>query len=117
MKKLFVLAILFFILADSYAIKYHSAIGVRFGKFRTSASFKHFYDADNRQGLELDGMYTNIPQGGYTVKGFYVIQNHIKIPIVQIPLDFIIGGGAHVAYFPWHADINDPGYYKKENGK
>src|SRR5690349_20783087 len=102
MKKIGALVALFFAITSAYAIKYHSAIGLRFGKFSTGASFKHFYDADNRQGLELDAMYTNIPQGGYTVKGFYVLQNHIKIPIIQLPLDFIYGGGAHVAYFPWH---------------
>jgi hypothetical protein len=117
MKKKIALAVLFFAAANSYAIKYHSALGLRFGKFSTGASFKHFYDADNRQGIELNAYYTNIPQGGYTIKGFYVLQNHIKIPIIQLPLDFIFGGGLHVAYFPYHEDRNDPGYYRSEGGR
>src|SRR5436190_19122453 len=117
MRKVAIFSLLFFIFVNTYAIKYHSALGLRFGKFNTGASFKHFYDSDNKQGIELDASYTNIPQGGYTIKGFYVFQNHIKIPIIQIPLDFIYGGGLHAAYFPWHADLNDPGYYKTENGK
>jgi len=116
MKKL--VATLFFISSFffAHALKYHSGIGIRFGKFNTGITFKHFYDGDNRRGLELDGFYTNIPQGGYTIKGLYIFQNHIHMPLLQIPLDLIFGGGLHASYFPYYPHLNDAGYYKKVNG-
>jgi hypothetical protein len=117
MKKIAALLFLSLTMTAANAIKYHTGIGVRSGKFNSGITFKHFYDADNRQGVQLDAYYTDIPQGGYTVKGLYILQNHIKMPILQIPLDFIYGGGLHVGYFPYHPDVIDPGYYKKVNGK
>jgi hypothetical protein len=117
MKKFFTLLILICAFSFSHAQKYYTGIGVRFGKFNTGLTFKHFYAPENRYGIEIGGYYTNIPQGGYTVKGFYLVQNRIKVPIVQIPLDFIFGGGLHAAYFPYKRNLNDPGYYKKVDGK
>jgi hypothetical protein len=116
MRKFFALLLFLFVHFQSYSQKYYTGIGARFGKFNTGLTFKHFYAPENRYGLEIDAFYTNIPQGGYTLKGLYLVQNRIKIPILELPLDFIFGGGVHLAYFPWHADINDPGYYKKVDG-
>src|SRR3954462_10064103 len=98
MKRLVVLLLLTSCVSFSYGQKYYTGVGPRFGKFNTGLSFKHFYAPANRYGIEIDAYYTNIPQGGYTLKGFYLIQNRIKVPIVQIPLDFIYGGGLHAAY-------------------
>jgi hypothetical protein len=113
------LALLFFVSCFyiSQAQKYYTGIGARFGKFNTGLTFKHFYAPENRYGIEIDGFYTNIPQGGYTVKGLFLVQNRIKVPIIQLPLDFIYGGGIHAAYFPYRAKANDYGYYKLVNDK
>jgi hypothetical protein len=116
MKKGTVLIMLLGLSAICNAQKYYTGIGLRFGKFNTGLTFKHFYAPENRYGIEIDGFYTNIPQGGYTLKGLYLVQNRIKVPILQLPLDFIFGGGIHLAYFPYHKDINDPGYYKNVDG-
>jgi hypothetical protein len=116
MRKFAVLLFCIALFKTTYSQKYYTGIGARFGKFNTGLTFKHFYAPENKYGLEVDGFYTNIPQGGYTVKGFYLVQNRIKVPILQLPLDFIFGGGLHFAYFPYHFDKNDPGYYKKEDG-
>jgi hypothetical protein len=117
MKKLVVLLFFISFIIVSNAQKYYTGIGLRAGKFNSGITFKHFYAPENRYGIEIGGYYTNIPQGGYTVKGFYLIQNRIKVPIIQIPLDFIFGGGVHGAYFPYKQSLNDPGYYKKVDGK
>jgi hypothetical protein len=92
---------------------YYAAIGGRAGKFNTGITFKYFANTNNAIGYQFDGYYTNIASGGYTAKGFVIKQIPFKLPIVQLPLDFIVGGGAHAGYFPY-----DPqGYYKRRNGE
>ncbi|MBL0065392.1 MAG: hypothetical protein IPP38_10290 [Bacteroidetes bacterium] len=54
-----------------------------------------------------------LPQKGYTVKAILIKQIPFKMPIVQLPLDFIYGAGVHGAYFPY----NKQGYYKRRNGE
>ena len=56
----------------------------------------------------FDGYYTNIASKGCTIKAIHYKQIPFKMPIVQLPLDFIYGGGVHGAYFPY----NKQGYYK-----
>lgn len=59
--------------------------------------------------MQFDAYYTNIASGGYTLKGFFVKQVPFKIPIIQLPLDFVFGGGVHAGYFPFETQ----GYYRK----
>ncbi|REJ80042.1 MAG: hypothetical protein DWQ33_13925, partial [Bacteroidetes bacterium] len=85
-------------------------IGLRSGKFNTGITFKNFFATDNATALQLDLYYTNVASGGYTLKGFYIKQIPFNVPIIQLPLDFIFGGGINIGYFPF-----DPqGYYKRE---
>lgn len=87
-------------------------IGGRVGKFHSGFSLKYFLNTDNATGLQLEAMYANIASGGGVVKGFLIKQLPFKIPIIQLPLDFIAGVGAHAGYFP----KNVRGYYKTVNG-
>ena len=91
---------------------YTTAFGFRVGKFNSGISYKHFYNSDNATGLQLDAYITHMADGGYTLKGFYLRQIPFKLPIVQLPLDFIYGFGLHAGYFP----IENKGYYKLKNG-
>ncbi|REK00364.1 MAG: hypothetical protein DWQ44_04060 [Bacteroidetes bacterium] len=89
---------------------YSKGIGLRAGKFNTGITFKNFFATDNATALQLDLYYTNVASGGYTLKGFYIKQIPFNVPIIQLPLDFIFGGGINIGYFPF-----DPqGYYKRE---
>jgi len=115
MKKKFLLfffAAGFFCCASAHTSIYYSGFGLRVGKFNSGLSFKHFYGSDNTTAIQVDAYVTHMADGGYTVKGFYLRQIPFKIPIVQLPLDFIYGGGLHAGYFP----MEDRGYYKLRNG-
>lgn len=111
MKKVLVLLLL--LIAGSCSAQryytYYTGIGGRAGKFQTGITFKHFFDADNATGIQIEGYYSNVASGGYTGKFFYIKQNRFKLPIVQLPLDFIYGAGVHAGYFPFEPQ----GYYKK----
>jgi len=109
MKKIMLLLLLCIFSLGSYSQLYISGIGVRGGKFNTGITSKFFFYANNNTGLQLDAYYTNIASGGYTVKAFLVQQVPFKLPIVQLPLDFILGGGLHAGYFPFEPQ----GYYKR----
>src|ERR1044072_7797232 len=80
--------------------QYYTGIGARLGKFSSGISVKYLLDANNAKGLELFVGKTKIARGGYIGKLFYVNQTPCKLPLLQIPLDIIFGGGTHVAYFP-----------------
>ncbi len=97
---------------DAHTNIYYTGIGFRIGKFNSGFSYKHFYNSDNVTAIQVDGYFTHMADGGYTLKGFYLRQIPFKIPIIQLPLDFIYGGGLHVGYFP----IEDKGYYKLKDG-
>jgi len=114
MKKFYFLLLLCS-MSSSFAIAqlYISGIGFRGGKFNTGASFKFFFVANNNTGLQVDATYSHIASGGYAGRGLMVKQIPFRLPIVQIPLDFIFGGGAHVSYFPFKPQ----GYYHKKNGE
>ena len=109
MKSFFVI-IVFFIHLNSFGQTYYTGIGVRAGKFNTGITFKHFFDADNTTAIQLDLYYSNVASGGYTLKGFYIRQLPFRLPIVQLPLDFVYGGGVQIGYFPFHPQ----GYYKRD---
>lgn len=112
MKKLLMVFIVTAGVNSASAQLYYYGIGVRAGKFNTGISFKGFFNPQNNTGVQLDLSYTNIASGGYTGRALFVKQVPFKLPIVQLPLDFIFGGGGHVGYFPF-----DPqGYYKRRHG-
>ncbi|MBK6838110.1 MAG: hypothetical protein IPG90_07365 [Bacteroidetes bacterium] len=113
MKRIISCIVFLLIVSAANAQLYVFGLGVRAGKFNTGVSIKSFFNADNATGLLLDGYYTNIASKGYTVKAILIKQLPFKMPIVQIPLDFIYGGGIHGAYFPY----NKQGYYKRRNGE
>ena len=96
---------------SSYSQKYYTGIGGRAGKFYTGVSFKHFVNTSNATGIQLEASYANITVGGFNLKGFLIKQLPFKIPIIQLPLDFVYGVGLHAAYFPYEPQ----GYYKKVN--
>jgi len=106
------LSLLFVLVLYAFAVNaqlYISGIGVRAGKFNTGITSKFFFYSDNATGVQFDGYYTNIASGGYTLKAFLVRQAPFKIPIVQLPLDFIFGAGLQAGYFPF----DEQGYYKR----
>lgn len=109
MKKVVVLFVFWIVAMSGYAQLYISGIGIRAGKFNTGLTSKFFFVADNNSGMQFDAYYTNIASGGYTVKAFFIKQVPFKIPIIQIPLDFVFGGGLHVGYFPFE----EQGYYRR----
>jgi hypothetical protein len=111
-KKILVLIGMFFLLNTTFAQKYYMGIGARAGKFYTGASFKYFFNSTNSTGIQLEAAYANITVGGYNLKGFIIKQIPFKVPIIQLPLDFVYGIGLHAAYFPFEPQ----GYYKKVDG-
>lgn len=92
-----------------YSQLYISGIGLRAGKFNSGITSKFFFYADNNSGMQFDAYYTNIASGGGTLKAFYIKQMPFKIPIIQLPLDFVVGGGVHAGYFPYAPQ----GYYRR----
>lgn len=94
----------------SSARRYYTGIGLRADRFGFGATFKHFYNTDNATGIQVDAFYGIFGSFGYTVKGYYLKHIPLKLPIIQLPLDFVFGGGLHVAYFP---AANDNGYHNK----
>ena len=91
-------AALFF--ASTANAQYYTGVGVRLGKFASGVSFKYFFDANNASAIELIAAKTKTAKGGYVVTGLYECQTPITMPILQLPLDFIAGVGAHVGYYP-----------------
>ncbi|TAH41346.1 MAG: hypothetical protein EYC69_08655 [Bacteroidetes bacterium] len=109
MRKIFIVLVICFFATSAYSQLYISGIGIRAGKFNTGLTSKFFFVANNNSGMQFDAYYTNIASGGYTLKGFFVKQVPFKIPIIQLPLDFVFGGGVHAGYFPFETQ----GYYRK----
>lgn len=50
---------------------------------------------------------------GYTLKGFLFDQFPFRVPVIELPLDLVLGGGLQAGYFPYDA----PGYYNIVDGK
>jgi len=106
--------ILFLLLVSTTicSAQYYAAIGGRAGKFNTGITLKYFWDADNATGIKLDGYYTKMGDGGYTIKAFGIRQIPLKVPIIQLPLDLVLGAGVHAGYFP----LGQGRYYKRVKG-
>ncbi len=111
-KRIFIFLLFTLLFSGAYAQKYYMGIGARAGKFYTGASFKYFFNSTNATGIQLEAAYANITVGGYNLKGFLIKQIPFKVPIIQLPLDFVYGIGLHAAYFPFEPQ----GYYKKVDG-
>ena len=90
--------------------QYYTEVGVRLGKFASGVSLKYFFDANNQQGIEVIAAKTKTAKGGYVLTGLYESQTSIRMPILQIPLDIVFGGGVHGGYFP-------EGYYHLRDGE
>jgi hypothetical protein len=90
--------------------QYYTGIGIHIGRFASGVSIKYFFDANNANGIEVIAARTREANGGYTATALYEHQKPINMPLLQIPLDFVFGGGAHVGYFP-------EGYYVIRDGK
>ena len=106
---LFSLAVLLLASAETKA-QYHASIGLRGAKFSSGINAKYYFDADNATGIEVMLGRTKIAKGGWFAAGFFERQVPFKIPILQLPLNFIGGLGIHVGYFPER-------YYKIVEGK
>ncbi|MBL0102535.1 MAG: hypothetical protein IPP51_01415 [Bacteroidetes bacterium] len=109
MKRILALILFVFVVNTAMAQKYTFGIGGRAGKFYTGASMKFVFATDNATSLQLDVMYANVASGGYVLKGYLIKQIPFKIPIVQLPLDFVYGLGVHAGYYPFEPQ----GYYKR----
>ena len=109
MKRILTLISFLVIIQFASAQKYTFGIGGRAGKFYTGATMKFVFATDNSTSLQLDVLYANVASGGYMLKGMLVRQIPFKMPIVQLPLDFIYGLGVHAGYYPFEPQ----GYYKR----
>lgn len=105
--------LIFGLTSAAYSQHYYAAIGGRAGKFNTGVTMKYFWNTDNSTGVKIDGYYTNIASGGYTLKGFFIKQLPFKVPIIQLPLDLVLGAGVHGGFFPY----DKQGYYKRVDGE
>src|SRR5204862_4346640 len=90
--------------------QYYTGVGVRLGKFASGVSVKYFFDANNSSAIELIAAKTKTAKGGYVATALYECQTPINMPILQIPLDIVFGGGVHAGRF------ND-GYYRFRDGE
>jgi hypothetical protein len=75
-------------------------VGLRGGKFTSGISAKYLFFPDNASGIEIMAGRTKIAKSGWMGAAFYIHQFPLVIPIIQIPLNFIGGAGAHVGYYP-----------------
>ncbi|MFM8433576.1 MAG: hypothetical protein ACKOA1_12330 [Bacteroidota bacterium] len=114
MNKVWIFISMLLLSSQISAQRYYAAFGGRAGKFNTGVTFKYFWNTDNATGVKLDGYYTKMGAGGYTIKGFAIKQVPFKIPIIQLPLDLIIGGGVHGGFFPVGDGFTR--YYKRVKG-
>ena len=92
-------ALLIFLSGQSFA-QYHAAVGARGGKFGSGLTIKYFFYPDNASGFELLILREKIADGGWWFAPFYEQQMPFRIPLIQLPLDFIAGAGVHIGYFP-----------------
>jgi hypothetical protein len=111
-------AFFFIVSLASQAQEYSTGIGARWGKFNSGITMKHFFNADNATGAQLDLYRTFVYSGGYTAKLFFIKQKSFRVPILQIPLDYIYGFGLHAGYFPYVFDpVGRLSYGYRSNGK
>ena len=114
MKIIFLFIIIMFIGISGHA-QYHAAIGGRVAKFNSGLSMKYFFNPDNASGISLLVAHSKIAEGGWVISPMYIQQKPFHIPIIQLPLDFIIGAGMHVGYYhtKYYKIVDGlPDYYK-----
>src|SRR4030095_675936 len=80
--------------------QYHAAIGGRLAKFNSGITMSYFTGTDNASGISLLIAHSKISEGGWVISPLYVCQRSLHVPIIQLPLNFIGGGGIHVGYYP-----------------
>ena len=92
--------LLFFLILFLFSIQsvaqYHAAVGARAGKFGSGLTIKYFFYPDNASGFELMILHTKIANHGWWLVPFYERQLPFRVPLIQLPLDFIAGAGLHV---------------------
>ena len=118
--KKFFLRLVFFLLVfisagtKSFA-QYHAGIGYRFAKFNNGLTMKYFFRPDNATGFSVLIAYSKIAEDGWVISPLYENQLPFRIPLIQLPLDFIAGAGIHVGYYPkrYYKIVDGlPDYYK-----
>ena len=97
------------------AQEYVTGIGVKAGKFNSGLTFKRFFHTDNATGVQVDLCFTHIADDGVTLKSLFFRQLPFQVPIIQLPLDLVFGGGMHAGFFP--VRTNGGGYYKIVDGE
>lgn len=97
------------VLSSAQALKgYTASAGIKFGKFSSGLSGKLFFGTNNANAIEMNlTMKKNFGTIMSTV--FYERQQPVFNSSLRIPLDYIWGAGAHIAYY-------QPGYYKVRKG-
>lgn len=93
---------------------YRTAVGIRVGKFMSDIEIKHFYNANRFMGMEFKTGITQEAFGGYKAKAFTIAQFPLRNSMLQIPVDLIVGAGAHAGYFKeryYHVVDGQPVYY------
>lgn len=83
---------------------YTTSVGVKGGKFSSGFTGKLFFGATNRHALEVN-LTVKKNFGTFMSTTFYEHQRPFFYSLLRVPLDYIWGVGAHVAYYR-------PGYYK-----
>ena len=87
---------------------YVASLGVKGGKFSSGLTGKLFFGTTNSQAIELN-LTVKKNFGTFMTTAFYEHQRPFFYSLLRIPLDYIWGGGAHIAYYK-------PGYYKIRDG-
>ncbi|HLG34582.1 MAG TPA: hypothetical protein VI757_06835 [Bacteroidia bacterium] len=100
MKRLLLITVMFIFFSAQLRAQYHAAVGLRGGKFTSGITAKYFFFPDNASGIELMLGRTKIAKGGWLGAAFYEHQFPLRIPILQLPVDFIGGVGVHAGYYP-----------------
>jgi len=77
---------IFILLSGLSKADYRTAVGIRLGKFMS-------------MGMEFHTGITQEAFGGYKAKAFYIAQFPLRNSMLQIPVDLVIGAGAHAGYF------------------
>ena len=112
--KVFAVSFIFILIAGVSKADYRTAVGVRIGKFMSDINVKHFYNGNRYMGMEFHTGITQEAFGGYKAKAFYIAQFPLRNSMLQIPVDLIIGAGAHAGYFKhkyYKIVDGDPVYY------
>ncbi len=102
-------ALMFSLPINTIAQDYTTAIGIKAGKFSSGLSARYFFDTSSSIGLE--GNLTFKKNFGTALATVFVErQTGLRNRILQAPIDFIYGVGAHVAMYK-------EGYYRIRNGE